>query len=69
MPKIIVSEPTSDKADSVGSRRFTEDILLIQDSKAYVGEKKQLQQMCYYLFEIGYYNNLDNELISRLYLY
>lgn len=70
MPKIRVEEVSSpDKSLGDDTLRYIEDLLMIQNSKAYVNEKKQLQELTTKLYNVGYYLDIDNELVSRLYLY
>lgn len=64
VPVIDPSEP--DK--SPGNARAIFDLLCIQDSKMYVNEKKQMQQLVIYLQQLGYYNDLKNESLVNIYI-
>lgn len=70
MPKIRIEEVSpSDKSLDGDTLRYIEDLIMIQNSSAYVNQKKQLQELATKLYNVNYYKNLDNELVARLYLY
>lgn len=69
MPKIMVKEVSPhDKPLCGDTSRYIEDLLAIQCSKAYVNEKKQLQELSKKLYDVGYYLDIDNESVFKLFL-
>lgn len=69
MPKIKIEEVSPpDKSLGGDTSRYIEDLLAIQCSKAYVNEKKQLQELAKKLYEAKYYLDIDNESVFRLFL-
>lgn len=63
MPKIKVSEAQpapSDKAEWARECAIQDLMIVENNKKMYINQKKQLQSLIYKLYELGYYENINS---------
>lgn len=68
MPKIDISAPEPADKSERATERAIKDLMYIQEHpKMYINEKKQMQQLIYFLHELNYYDK-NNSLFENVFV-